>query len=167
MIVVSNTSPLTNLAAIEQFDLLRALYGRVHIPDGVWEELNAGGRRWSGAAQVASAEWVEQHGARNTELVAALRRDLGCGEAESIALALELRADLVLLDERDGRHVAQGPGIARDGCGGRSAGCQVPPNHPECGGPAGSAARVGSIPAWRGRLCGRTDPGRRTRAVAP
>lgn len=34
MIVVSNTSPLTNLAAIGQVDLLRQLYGEVHIPDG-------------------------------------------------------------------------------------------------------------------------------------
>jgi predicted HTH domain antitoxin len=32
MIVVSNTSPLTNLAAIDQFHLLEALYGQVWIP---------------------------------------------------------------------------------------------------------------------------------------
>lgn len=31
MIVVANTSPLTNLAAIGQFDLLRQLHGRLHI----------------------------------------------------------------------------------------------------------------------------------------
>ena len=43
MIVVCNTSPLTNLAAIGQFDLLRRLYGQIHIAQGVWEELNAGG----------------------------------------------------------------------------------------------------------------------------
>jgi hypothetical protein len=32
MIVVSDTSPFTNLAAIGQFDLLRRLYGKVIIP---------------------------------------------------------------------------------------------------------------------------------------
>ena len=42
MIVVSNTSPLTSLAAIGQFDLLRRLYTGLHIADGVWEELNVG-----------------------------------------------------------------------------------------------------------------------------
>jgi len=37
MIVVSDTSPLTSLAAIGQFGLLHRLYGRLHIADGVWE----------------------------------------------------------------------------------------------------------------------------------
>ena len=35
IVVVSNTSPLTNLAAIGQFDLLRRLYGELHIANGV------------------------------------------------------------------------------------------------------------------------------------
>jgi hypothetical protein len=39
--------------------------------------------------------------------VAVLLRDLDRGEAETIALALETDADLVLLDEQDGRHMAQ------------------------------------------------------------
>ena len=36
MIVISNTSPLTNLAAIGQLGLLQQLYGRVHIAQAVW-----------------------------------------------------------------------------------------------------------------------------------
>jgi predicted nucleic acid-binding protein len=44
---------------------------------------------------------------QNQALVTALQRDLDRGEAETIALALELSADLVLLDEREGRHAAQ------------------------------------------------------------
>jgi predicted nucleic acid-binding protein len=44
MIVVSNTSPLTNLAAIGQFALFRQLYRRLHIAEAVWEELNASGQ---------------------------------------------------------------------------------------------------------------------------
>ena len=61
MIVVSDTSPLTNLAAIEQFDLLRHLYGELHIADGVWDELNAGGRRWPGHGNVEAADWIRLH----------------------------------------------------------------------------------------------------------
>lgn len=49
IIVVSNTSPLTNLAAIGQFDLLRKPYARLQIAEGVWDELNAKGRRWPGS----------------------------------------------------------------------------------------------------------------------
>jgi predicted nucleic acid-binding protein len=111
MIVVSNTSPLTNLAAIRQFDLLRTLYARLHIPHGVWDELNAGGKRWPGRDEVIAADWIERHTVQNQALVTALQRDLGQGEAESIALALELDADLVLLDEREGRRAAQRLGL--------------------------------------------------------
>lgn len=44
MIIVSNTSPLTNLAAIGQFNLLRRLYTKLNIAPGVWDELNAEGK---------------------------------------------------------------------------------------------------------------------------
>jgi predicted nucleic acid-binding protein len=111
MIVVSNTSPLTNLAAIGQFDLLRRLYASVCIPDGVWDELNASGKLCPGRDQVAAADWIERHAVQNQALVTALQRDLDRGEAESIALALELDADLVLMDEREGRHAAQRLGL--------------------------------------------------------
>lgn len=111
MIVVSNTSPLTNLAAIGQFNLLQRLYDQVHIAVAVWDELNAGGKCWPGPDEVAAANWIQQHAVQNQALVKALRRDLDRGEAESIALAIELGADLVLLDEKEGRHMAQRLGL--------------------------------------------------------
>jgi predicted nucleic acid-binding protein len=111
VIVVANTSPLTNLAAIGLFDLLRCLYDQVHIAQGVWEELNAGGKRWPGRDQVAQAGWVERRTVRNQNLVTALCQDLDRGEAETIALALEIEASLVLLDEKEGRHAAQRFGL--------------------------------------------------------
>jgi len=107
MTVVSNTSPITNLAAIGQFDLLRMLYSRINIAQGVWEELNAMGKSWPGSQEVASSEWICLHSVKNHFLVRALRRDLDRGEAESIVLALELGADMILLDEKEGRHTAQ------------------------------------------------------------
>jgi hypothetical protein len=111
MIVVSNTSPLTNLAAIGQFDLLHQIYGRICIAEGVWDELNARGVRWPGSEAAAEASWIERHTIQNESLVTALRRDLDRGEAESIALALQLDADLVLMDEREERHAAQRMGL--------------------------------------------------------
>ncbi len=111
MIVISNTSPLTNLAAIGQFDLLHHLFGEITIPDAVWDELNAGGVVWPGRDAVASAQWVQRHSVHNTLAVAALLDDLDRGEAEAIVLALELGADLLLLDEADGRHHAQRLGL--------------------------------------------------------
>lgn len=84
---------------------------RLYIAQGVWDELNARGRRWPGRDQVAASDWIERCTAQNQALVTALRRDLDRGEAESIALALELGADLILLDEREGRHAAQRLGL--------------------------------------------------------
>ena len=107
MIVICNTSPLTNLAAVGQFSLLQSMFGAVYISAGVEKELSAGGTQWPGAAEVAAADWVHTRQVGNRQLVEALRLDLDVGEAETIALALELQGDLVLLDEQDGRHAAQ------------------------------------------------------------
>ena len=106
MMVVSNTSPLTNLAAIGQFNLLQALYREIRIAESVWQELHACGQAWPGGAEVDAASWVTHGTAQNGALVTALRQDLDAGEAESIALAVELKADLLLLDEKEGRHHA-------------------------------------------------------------
>lgn len=111
MIVVSDTSPLTNLAAIKQFNLLSRLYEEVHLSTGVWDELNEGGIRWPGSEEVASADWICRHDVQNEALVISLMRDLDRAEAESIALSLELKADLILLDEKEGRRAAQRLGL--------------------------------------------------------
>lgn len=108
---VSNTSPLTNLAAIGQFDLLRELYGGLLVAEAVWEELNAGGRAWPGRAEVAAADWIERRAAQNRPLVTALRERLDAGEAETIALAVECSPPFVLMDEKEGRRAAQRFGL--------------------------------------------------------
>jgi uncharacterized protein len=107
MIVVCNTSPLTNLAAIGQFDLLRRLFSEINIAFGVWEELNAKGKEWPGSKECAGADWIRRQKVGNRLLIRALRRDLDKGEAETIVLALELKADIVLLDEKEGRNAAK------------------------------------------------------------
>ncbi|HMQ52734.1 MAG TPA: DUF3368 domain-containing protein [Anaerolineae bacterium] len=107
MIVVSNTSPLTNLAAIGQFELLQRLFSEIYIPTIVESELLAGGNTWPGAIEVKNATWIQMKSVGNQPLVDALRLDLDRGESEAIALALELKADLVLLDEQAGRYAAQ------------------------------------------------------------
>jgi len=111
MAVISNTSPLTNLAAISQLSLLRELFGEIRIADGVWQELNAGGRRHPGSREVEAAPWIHRCTVGNRSLVTALRRDLDLGEAETLVLGLELRADLVLIDEKEGRHMASRLGL--------------------------------------------------------
>jgi hypothetical protein len=103
MIVVSNSSPLVSLAAIGRLELLRMLYGAIFIPRGVHHEVAVTGTGRPGAVEVQSFAWITCHDVGNPTVVTALQGKLDLGEAEAIALALELPADLLLMDERLGR----------------------------------------------------------------
>ena len=111
MIVVSNTSPIINLAAVGQLDLLRQLYGKVIIPQAVYHEITVIGAGQPGAMEVQTLEWIETKQVTNRALVMVLQTELDEGEVEAIALAIELRADLLLLDERLGRTIASRLGL--------------------------------------------------------
>jgi len=111
VIVVSDTSPIINLAAVGQLQLLRQLYGRIIIPPAVHREIVVVGAGQPGAVQVESYDWFETRSAPNQDLVASLQLKVDGGEAEAIALASALNADLLLLDERRGRVAAAHLGL--------------------------------------------------------
>lgn len=111
MHVVSNSSPLINLARIGRLTLLRELFGVLIVPDAVWQEVVVEGAGQPGADEVRSAEWIQRQAVMNTQLVQALQQDLDAGEAEAIALSLELGADLLLMDENLGRQTARHLGL--------------------------------------------------------
>ncbi len=111
MIVVSDTSPITNLSSIGCFQLLQVLFGEVHLPRQVRDELSASGHRWPGADEVDTASWVHIHEVGNSALLQTLARDLDSGEAAGIVLALDLHASVILMDERDGRRAAERLGL--------------------------------------------------------
>ncbi|MFM2295873.1 MAG: hypothetical protein RLZZ350_2286 [Verrucomicrobiota bacterium] len=108
MIVVSDTSPINYLLAIGQIDLLPRLFGKIILPAAVVAELQAadappGNRRWL-------AELPVQFEIRTaTHPDSALTLD--AGECEAIALAEELHAAAVLMDEKKGRAVARQRGL--------------------------------------------------------
>lgn len=109
MIVVSDTSPITNLAAIGQLDLLRQLYTTIIIPVAVYHEMVAVGRPVPGAVEVQTLSWIQTQTVSNTQKVVDIQinqSNIDLGEAEAIILALELKADLLLMDERRGRALA-------------------------------------------------------------
>ena len=106
MKVVSNASPLVNLARISQLTLLPQLFGRVLIPDAVWQEVVEDGRGQPGADEIRVATWIERMSVENWQLVHSLRQDFDPGEAEAIVLAIETDADWLLMDERLGRETA-------------------------------------------------------------
>jgi len=106
MIVVSNTSPVINLAIVNQLNLLPQLYGKVVIPQAVYDEIVLEGAGQAGAEEVEQSAWIEVRQVTNRPLVTSLESDLDLGEAEAVVLAVELKAELLLIDERKGRAIA-------------------------------------------------------------
>jgi Predicted nucleic acid-binding protein, contains PIN domain len=106
LIVVSDTSPINNLAAINQLHLLHQLYGTVLIPEAVFRELTDPNFPVAGATEVQTFDWLQTLTVSDRTLVEALSNELDIGEAEAIALAVEIQANQVLIDERRGRLVA-------------------------------------------------------------
>ncbi len=111
MVVVSNTSPLMNLAVIDRLGLIERLYGSVSIPEAVARELAAAVPEQFSEQAVGKLSWLTVHPVKNRQLTESLLLDLDAGEAEAIVLATETKAGLLLIDERRGRNVAQHFGL--------------------------------------------------------
>jgi predicted nucleic acid-binding protein len=113
MLAVSNTSPISNLACIGRLDLLRAQFGEIWIPRAVEAELAdvPDGAVRTTIDQTRQVGWLKGQAASDANLVNLLTLELHRGEAEAIALALEMKADWLLMDEREGRAVARQLGL--------------------------------------------------------
>jgi len=103
MIVVSDTSPLTALLTVGQAEILARLFGEVVIPQAVQTEL----RR----SHPTLPDWLRVRLLSNGERADRYAQSVDRGEAEAIALAEELHADHLLIDERKGRRLAQQQGV--------------------------------------------------------
>jgi len=116
MIVVSNTTPLIGLASIERFGLLQDLFGEIIISQAVYDESVIAGRDEGGARrEVAAAAWITTIEIKDRLAVEVLLDELDLGEAETIVLARELKADWVLMDERKGRRKLGQLGVPKIG----------------------------------------------------
>jgi predicted nucleic acid-binding protein len=106
MNAVSNASPLINLAWIGKLHLLFELYGKITIPEAVWIEVTKQGQNQPGSKEVKEANWIDVQRVADQDLIRSFQRDLDTGESEAIALAIQIGADLLLMDERLGREIA-------------------------------------------------------------
>jgi hypothetical protein len=113
-LVVVDTTPIIALALLGKLDLLPQLYDQVITPSAVRTEVLAGGPAGTGSAELQGATWlrvVSLQDPRRADLLA----DLDRGEAEVIALALEMNAGLVVIDERLARRHAKRLGLRLTG----------------------------------------------------
>jgi uncharacterized protein len=111
MTVVSNSTALMHLAAMGRLDLMRESFAEIHIPEEVYQEVVVKGTGRPGATEVQSAGWIKRGAVTNTLAFSILHATLGAGEAACIVLAVEIGADLVILDDRAARLQAQAQGL--------------------------------------------------------
>lgn len=106
MIVISDTAPLHYLVLIGAVEVLQKLAGRVFIPQAVYDELQDPHTPLPVKEWLATRPaWLEVRRA-NTALFKPQRK-IGKGETEAIALALELQADALMIDDGKGIKEAQ------------------------------------------------------------
>lgn len=112
MIVISDTSPIGSLFLIDRLPLLPAVFGRIIIPTQVFEELLVLETDFGyDLSEIKSAPWLEVRQVSNPDAVLFFREMLDKGESEAIVLAQELGADFLLMDESEGRKIAQQSGL--------------------------------------------------------
>ncbi len=117
MRVVSNTSPVSNLAIIGKLDILARQFGAIRIPRAVQAELERleHGVARSSIDQALAAGWLKVETVASIDLARHLASFLDSGEAEAIALASESGSDLLIMDESAGRAAARDLGLEMTG----------------------------------------------------
>lgn len=106
LVVVSDTSPIRALNHLGCVSLLGELYGTVYVPPAVVRELECTSEGTQ-VVDVAEFEFIRVQSPASRAAVAALRTSLDEGESEALALAQEIGASIVLIDELDGRARAE------------------------------------------------------------
>lgn len=96
--VISDTSPVFYLHRLGYLELLEKLYGRIIIPYSVSEELDEGRKAGEDVPDIDKYKWITQ---RKIPVPSHIKiiPDLGKGEAEALALALEEKQHLLIVDD--------------------------------------------------------------------
>jgi predicted nucleic acid-binding protein len=106
MIVVSDATCLIGLSKIDYLYLLMDMFKVIYIPEAVYKETVIQGEDKLGVSKIKSAEWIKPNPIEDKLAVELLEANLSRGEAETIVLAKEMKAGLVILDEKEARKIA-------------------------------------------------------------
>lgn len=116
-ITIVNTSPLFYLHRLGLLELLNKLYGHITVPGAVRKELEEGHIQGEDVPQLSTFTWIEITSVsmpRYLRLIA----DLGPGESEVLALAMNHPSALVILDDKLARRIAEMQGLRLTGTAG-------------------------------------------------
>ena len=108
---MADSTSLIGLCQIGHLSVLSQLFGQIYIPPAVYTEVVEKGKGKTGSVEVKQADWIAVKKVNNELAVSMLKTYLDPGEAESIVLATEIKADLLILDEKSGREIAEEQGI--------------------------------------------------------
>jgi predicted nucleic acid-binding protein len=111
--VVSNTTPILSFLKLGKLNLLKELYGSIHIPYSVFLEIETGKDK-EFYINLKTIDWIVIERI-NSVVARNLLFDLDDGEAEVLILAQEIGAGLVIIDEKCGRRYAKQMGIGLTG----------------------------------------------------
>jgi predicted nucleic acid-binding protein len=110
MKVIVNTGPLVFLSKINRLPILQK-FGDMVIPKGVIAEINIKQDVVATSVTKALSDWLKVKTVKDKALLDVLTKELDGGEAEVICLALEQKADWVILDDQDARRFAHRYGL--------------------------------------------------------
>ena len=108
-VVVSNATPIIFFQNIGYLYLLKSLYGKIHIPKAVYDEIMVD------HDFLSAIDWIKVVGIRNIDAKHLFRTGLHAGEVEAIILSTEMSADLLILDDLLARKHAKLMGISITG----------------------------------------------------
>lgn len=94
-IVVSNATPVISLASIDRLVFLEEIFKKIHIAEAVYDEITSA--RYPGYQELDSSLFEIRRISEREGLIPLLKK-LDLGEAESILLASEIKADALIMD---------------------------------------------------------------------
>src|SRR3989338_8758638 len=103
--IISDSSPIILLCKINKMDLLKTLYGKVFIPEAVYKEIVVDGKaeRYGDAFIIEKIIddiiFVKPLGKTYEHKAQNLKSSLGAGESESIALCMQEKSKMLLIDD--------------------------------------------------------------------
>jgi len=105
---VSNATPIISLSSIGKIELLRDIFQNIIIPQAVYDEIKA--KQKDGYEEV-NAQFIIVQSVTNTERALFYGNMLGMGEAQTIVLSEEIKADNTIIDENIGYAIAKDVGL--------------------------------------------------------
>ena len=103
--IICNTSPIQYLYQLRLLNVLKKLYSIVFIPEAVADELNVGISIGAHVPDPSQIDWIKIKKVKEKSLLP-LVTNLGKGEKEVIALGLESKKPLLILDDLHARRYA-------------------------------------------------------------